>query len=77
MLLNHLNFKILLNRKLPNGKLPNGKLPNGNCQMGIAKWELPNGNIAKWDTFIKSNSIQQRYFINRNSFLNKIARRKS
>ncbi len=56
MLLNHLNFKILLNRKLPNGKLPNGKLPNGklpngNCQMGIAKWELPNGNIAKWDTF--------------------------
>ena len=39
MLLNHLNFKILLNRKLPNGKLPNGKLPNGNCQMGIAKWE--------------------------------------
>ena len=52
MLLNHLNFKILLNRKLPNGKLPNGKLPNGNCQMGIAKWELPNGNIAKWDTFL-------------------------
>ena len=57
MLLNHLNFKILLNRKLPNGKLPNGKLPNGNCQMGIAKWELPNGNIAKWDTFFLNSTL--------------------
>jgi hypothetical protein len=50
----------LLNRKLPNGKLPNGKLPNGNCQMGIAKWELPNGNIAKWDTF-KINIVNNNY----------------
>ena len=35
--------------------------------MGIAKWELPNGNIAKWDTF-KLFNLAKNIILNMNVY---------